>query len=344
MSASVKWKPRDCAGGWDKKAVWPVISEAYGTTFAPCVLKENGLYKMWFSWLETNLIAYSESKDGLHWGLAQVALTSKIDSKWGRNRVCCPSALRKDGKYLMWYAGQLKSMEQQQARSSIGFAVSTDGVHWQAQDEAVLEPTLPWEHYCVTQPCVRWDEERQCFRMWYAAGRLHQADAIGYAESKDGLHWEKHSQPVLLPVRAHYWEMTKVNSPQMIVGEDGMYYLFYSGVDGDGYSSIGVARSKDGISGWERYEENPVIAGTDGSWDYHSEVECSLLKEENGYRMWYAGRMRDMGMIGFAQHKGYDLFPPVDKPELQAEMRNYQGEWNYYSTRPHLSCLDVKEE
>lgn len=60
--------------------------------------------------------------------------------------------------------------------------------------------------------------------------------------------------------------------------------------------------------------------------------------------MWYAGRMRDMGMIGFAQHKGYDLFPPVDKPELQAEMRNYQGEWNYYFTRPHLSCLDVKEE
>lgn len=78
MSASVKWKPRGCAGGWDKKAVWPVISEAYGTAFAPCVLKENGLYKMWFSWLETNLIAYSESKDGLHWGLAQVALTSKI--------------------------------------------------------------------------------------------------------------------------------------------------------------------------------------------------------------------------------------------------------------------------
>lgn len=343
MSAPVKWKPRDCAGGWEKKAVWPVIGENYGTTFAPCVLKEDGRYRMWFSWLETNLITCSESADGLNWSLAQVVLTARIDSEWERNRVCCPCVIRKGERYLMWYAGQLKSQEQQHARSCIGFAVSDDGIHWQAQEEPVLTPELPWEHYCVTQPCVCWDETRKVFRMWYAAGRLHQADRIGYAESKDGIQWEKKTVPVLTPVREHYWEMTKVNAPHMLIS-DGWHYLFYAGVDGDGYSSIGVARSADGISGWERYEENPIIAGTDGSWDYQSEVECSVVQEADGLRMWYAGRMRDIGMIGLAQHAGFDLFPPVENPETQAEMRGYLGEWNYYSTRPHLAHLDQKEE
>ena len=54
-------------GGWVKEPSNPVLGGKFGTCFDMSLLKENGIYKMWFSWRPERSIAYTESKDGMHW-------------------------------------------------------------------------------------------------------------------------------------------------------------------------------------------------------------------------------------------------------------------------------------
>ena len=58
----------------------------------------------------------------------------------------------------------------------------------------VLDGEHPWETRMLQYPVVLHEPERNLFCMWYTAfgeGRLMERGAICYAESKDGLHWQK---------------------------------------------------------------------------------------------------------------------------------------------------------
>ena len=65
-------------------------------------------------------------------------------------------------------------------------------------DNPLLEPDRPWEGAGCAGEHVRWDEERQRFRMWYQALTNFELPSgtrvtcpTCYAESEDGLHWTK---------------------------------------------------------------------------------------------------------------------------------------------------------
>lgn len=49
--------------------------------------------------------------------------------------------------------------------------------------------------------------------------------------------------------------------------EDGTYVMFYIGYSDVYTARIGVAFSKDGITGWERYEHNPIVVPDEDTWD-----------------------------------------------------------------------------
>lgn len=54
-------------------------------------------------------------------------------------------------------------------------------------------------------------------------------------------------------------------------------------------AAIGLARSKDGISGWERYPANPIIAPDVDGFDEKAVYKPYVLKVQNGWMMWYNG-------------------------------------------------------
>lgn len=338
MSGKVKYVPMGTSGGWEKIGDKPVLGTEYGTTFDVSVLKEDGIYKMWFSWRNVRLIAYTESKDGIHWELPTAVLTAVLGSDWEGMEVNRPTVVKKDGKYHMWYTGQMFALENQLSRSCIGYAVSEDGIHWTRRERPVIEPDVKWEKYCTMCPHVNWDEEEQIFKMWYSAGRMQEADAIGYATSKDGIHWEKHpDNPIFTADPDNYWEMTKVEAC-FVLKESDWYYMFYLAFNGDGNSAIGLARSKDGITNWQRHPDNPIVAGTDGLWDWKGTCKSSILRDESGYLMWYNGANAYGEQLGLAYHKGFDLFPE--------DMENYVPErgvapafekaYNYYYHRYNM--------
>lgn len=313
MEGGYKLKPRGKVAGWESREHGPVLGGALGSITGCYVLREGPVTKMWFSWKSSNCIAYAESGDGISWSMPRLVLTPRYDSDWEIHEVGYPTLVHKDGWYHMWYTGRVLPTEITAAGCCIGYAVSKDGIHWEKHPEPVLRPKEAWENMAVMCPHVLWEEDLGCYRMWYSGGRVTDPDAIGLAVSTDGIHWERCvSNPVFTPQKEKYWENAKVFSCYVCPKEDDFYTMFYVGEDGDGTMSIGVARSKDGVSGWQRHPSNPVIAGTDGCWDWRGAGKPSVLKTEDGYLMWYQGANMRFEEIGTAVHKGFDLgLPPI---------------------------------
>lgn len=108
-------------------------------THTPCVMIENGLWKMWYAsglrWeIENNKpkpyyhIKYAESKDAINWerkGIVCIDFISK--EEWAISRPCI---IKEDGVYKMWYSYSIR-------RYRIGYAESENGIHWERKDNEV---------------------------------------------------------------------------------------------------------------------------------------------------------------------------------------------------------------
>lgn len=304
------------AGGWEKYGNNPVFGGEYGTCFDVSVLEEKQdgdvLLKMWFSWRPRRAIGYTQSRDGIHWEKPREVLSPLPGSSWEADEINRPTVIFHGGEYLMWYSGQMKPYRED-GRSVIALAVSQDGIHWERRREPVLVPDQPWEKAAVMCPHVLFDEDDGFFKMWYAAGCNHEPDAIGYAVSRDGIHWKKaDGNPVLAPDPEHCWEQHKVVAP-CVIKEDGWFYMFYVGHLHEERAQVGLARSRDGISGWEKHPENPLICPDEGTWDSVAVYKPFVIKRGGEWLMWYNGAAYEepiwvFEQIGLARLNGRELF------------------------------------
>ncbi len=287
------------AGGWIKDERNPLLGGSYGTCFDATVLKERDLYRMWFSWRPERSLGYCESKDGARWTPPVVVLKPN-DSETDVNR---PGIIRHDGKLKAWFTSQ------DDEGSSISYAESTDGLNWSRSDRPQLVAGQVWEKSDVMCPDVMWDEERSIFRMWYSGGEQYEPDAIGYATSSDGVNWQKRSSgPIFIADGAASWEQLKVTGAA--VRKYGpWHYMFYIGFRDIHSAAIGVARSKDGVTGWTRYSANPIIRpGWRKAWDSSAVYKPAPLLEGDRWLLWYNGRKGNLEQIGLAVHDGAELF------------------------------------
>lgn len=223
-------------------------------------------------------------------------------------RSTAPAVIKIDGVYHMWYTGQSDCgtlNDEWVGKSAIGYATSADGLHWEKCREPVLVPEAPWEYIALMCPHVLYENGK--FRMWYSGGEQGEPDAIGYAESSDGIHWTKNpSNPIFTPVKDHSFEHTKVTASHVMKLGD-WYQMFYIGFDRYMMPSVGVARSKDGITGWERHPENPILAGTDDEWDQLGICKPYVIQRGDRLIMFYNGCNRRLEELGVVYHDGLDL-------------------------------------
>jgi predicted GH43/DUF377 family glycosyl hydrolase len=287
--------------GWIKYEGNPVFGGQYGTCFDVCVLLESGTYRMWVSWRPKQSVAITESKDGIHWSPPEIVLPPEPESGW-ENDINRPVVVHRADGYHMWYTGQA------QGHSKIGYATGPDGRIWKRQSRtSVLESSVPWEGVAVMCPHVIWDDRARTWKMWYSAGEQYEPNAIGYATSTDGVHWNKHaSNPVLTPDPHKEWEKERVTAAQVIYRK-GWYYALYIGFRDIDHAQIGMARSKDGISGWIRHARNPIVRPTPGAWDADACYKPYAVYADRQWRLWYNGRHENLEQIGIALHRGEDL-------------------------------------
>lgn len=125
------------------------------------------------------------------------ALRTGAPGAWDDADVCCASAVLRDGRVYLWYAGHSTA----DPTWRIGLALSLDGVTF---TKVASNPVLAggsgdaFDAHGVTEPEVFYDPARSLYRMWYTAEAFFGVTSIGYAVSADGLHWSKYpSNPVL---------------------------------------------------------------------------------------------------------------------------------------------------
>jgi predicted GH43/DUF377 family glycosyl hydrolase len=291
----------DSAGGWRKHGR-PVIGDATtGTIFDISVLEEGGTYRMYVSWRPRKSLAVVTSRDGVRWSEPEIVFGPDPASGW-EDDINRPAVVKRDGKYHLWYTGQAGG------GSRIGHAVSDDGLRWQrTSSRPVLSPDLPWEKVAVMCPHVVWDEADGVFKMWYSGGEQYEPDAIGYATSRDGMSWTKHpANPVFREDPANPWESRKVTACQ-VMKRGSSYLMFYIGFEDIDTARIGIARSRDGIGGWERNKHNPIIAPTAGAWDGDACYKPFAVCDGARWLLWYNGRKGSPEYVGLATHEGEDL-------------------------------------
>lgn len=276
---------------WAKHPASPVLGPGYclQALFDCCLVAEGERLRMWLSWRDLRSIAYSESRDGVEWTGPRIALEVAPSIEWEKSDANRPGVVRVGDSWYMWYTGQ----NHERHTGALGLATSGDGANWErVGDEPVLSPAGGWEKESLMCPHVIHEGGR--FRMWYSGGDIYEPDAIGYAESEDGIHWRRAaSNPVLWP--AEGWERDRVTGA-CIVPHGGAYLAFYVGF-GEGFEAaqIGMARSRDGIHDWERYPGNPIVVkGEAGAWDDCNVYKPYVVRFRDRWHMYYnASRSSD---------------------------------------------------
>lgn len=167
------------------------------------------------------------------------------DSAWAGDAVAHPSVLKNDqGYYELWYST---------GRHRVGYAMSTDrGRSWNryCKNPVLTGDGTTWEYARIKSTEVAYYDGY--YIMSYTGGDTGYFQ-IGWAMSKDGLHWLKAPEPILSPNYEDRtsWEYLSTIGGCIVVDEDTgmlrMWYggsnLFTSGEESPGGSAIGYAES-----------------------------------------------------------------------------------------------------
>ena len=295
----------DTSGGWVKYEGNPVLGgEEIGTCFDVNVTREGSAhYNMYFSWRPKAAIAISQSEDGMTWSEPTIVLDRDTTSGW-EDEVNRSYTLYWNGQFHMWYVGQARGY------SKIGYAISDDGMTFhRVQKNPVMIPELNYEGYSVMNPYVMRDSVRGVFRMWYASGETYEPNVICYAESEDGIHWNKSPlNPIFIQGLSESWDCDRVGGCEVHL-IDGQYVMFYIGYTNIDMAMIGMAVSPDGITQWKRVGNTPIIGPTEGSWDQSACYKPSVCADSifGKWLLWYNGRNNKDEYVGLAIHEGLNL-------------------------------------
>ena len=160
------------------------------------VIKENGVFKMWFSggishygYPTTELkwgVGLATSPDGIHWTLSdEPVLRHGSGSDFDLNAANCGTVLKTGSGYKMWYFGWRSGTSTTPPTGDIGYATSANGIVWEKfKGNPVLSADTATSTFgnAFLEPCVLFDGKK--YRMWFAA--WHGATpSIGYATSND---------------------------------------------------------------------------------------------------------------------------------------------------------------
>jgi hypothetical protein len=172
----LEWIEDDDPAVIEVDATRPFLSEVRDPTVT-AMAPQRATLKMWFVGRQPatgeSAILRATSTDGKLWTVwaEPIDLGTGDPESWERDGRVQPMVVSSDGElgaiYHLWYVGLSGS------RSTIGYALSTDGIDWMPYGP-VLEVTERWEGTQVGGPAVLGatgpGESVDVLRMWYQAG------------------------------------------------------------------------------------------------------------------------------------------------------------------------------
>jgi hypothetical protein len=150
-----------------------------------------------------------------------------------------PCVLIEDGLWRMWYTSatrwEAREKEKPKHYYHIKYAESFDGIHWDRKGIVCIDYQSQ-EEYAIARPCVI-REKDGLYRMWYCY--RGQSYRIGYAESRDGIRWERKDGEAGIDVSKSGWDSEMIEYP-FVFDHDGERYMLYNG-NGYGKTGMGLA-------------------------------------------------------------------------------------------------------
>ena len=209
----------------------------------PTVVKESGIYRMWFDGLisgQPSTIGYAISLDGISWTLHGNGPVLEATEPWetGFGGLEEPEVVHHGGLFRMWYSGH---------NFTLGYATSTDGINW---TKYAGNPVITG----AATPTVVFDGTT--YYMWYYDREAPPPEeaSIGYASSPDGINWTKFAgNPVITvntPVKT--WELDQ-NAWADVVLDGSLLEMWFTARDqghryGIGYATSQLTATSEGCS------------------------------------------------------------------------------------------------
>jgi len=177
-----------------------------------------------------------------------------------------PSVVKKDGKYVMLYRAQ-----DHHGTSSLGFATSDDGIHFDRRPEPVMVAEAPYERGGgVEDP--RLQKIDDTYYLTYTG--YNNVDGVAadkkdaqlcLATSPDLIHWKR--QGIIIPGYKGKWNVKWTKSGAIVPEKiNGKYWMYYLGDAQAKDSQMGAAYSED-LLHWTDALDHPVLSSRPRSFD-----------------------------------------------------------------------------
>ena len=190
--------------------------------------------------------------------VASDPIISPQGDSWEAAGTFNPAVVRYHGKFVMLYRAQDKD-----GTSRLGYAESTDGLHFTRRDQPVLSPEAEYEKDGgVEDP--RLVKFGDTFYLTYTGYNKKDAQ-LCLATSKDLVHWQR--QGVILPAYKGHWNVRWTKSGAIVPEKiNGKYWMYFLGTTPDNIDQMGLASSTDLIH-WTEATDVPVLPGRPGQFD-----------------------------------------------------------------------------
>ena len=194
--------------------------------------------------IKTHQIGLARSTDGgRSWTRPSTEPVIALGPEGACDGATCSSntVLKVGERWYNWYTG----ISQVPYLASVCLATSADGVHWEKHPQNPVlgyNPYVASDAFMVATPQVLYEEG--VFKMWYNSkgfdgGKTTPGDyRIGYAESLDGIHWERCPRLPVLGASGKGWDSQMAEYPE-VRNLGGRYYMWYCG---NRYRDIGCAQ------------------------------------------------------------------------------------------------------
>jgi len=169
-----------------------------------------------------------------------------------------PAVVFHDGKFIMLYRAQDTA-----GTSRLGFAESTDGIHFTRRPEPVLAPEADYEKDGgVEDP--RLQNFGDTYYLTYTGYNKKDAQ-LCLATSGDLIRWER--KGVILPAYQGNWNKGWTKSGAIVPEKiGGKYWMYWLGTAADKSDQMGLSWSAD-LLHWTEATETPVLAKRPGKFD-----------------------------------------------------------------------------
>lgn len=150
-----------------------------------------------------------------------------------------PFVMYENGIFRMWYVGGSKWMlldGKEMPVYTINYLESQDGIVWGNYGKVCIDILHPNEHGFGRPYVIKQDGK---YKMFYSIRVKHLGYRLGYAESSDGITWERKDGEIGLDVSLDGWDSEMICYSSVVNMKD-KYYMLYNG-NGFGKTGFGWA-------------------------------------------------------------------------------------------------------